>query len=867
MSVADIGGTQNIIFNFSQLNNTAAITYRLYGVAEATNGTLRIKGPDNNIEINGTINTDPATICNVSDDFNSTPLGAEWTDVGGNATTGSNLTIVTNSATALDYVHQDVSNAYNTTLSSLANTITWEFNMRQSRGNPNGFDSGEDGVAFVLGATDSDLTIADGYAVLLGEGGGTDNIKFVSFTDGIDENSNLTDIITDTVDYGNEYLSIRVTYDPTNDNWELYVRNDGTFLFNSPVSLDVSNLVGTAVVNTTFTDISLDFIATVFNHGNNANRTATFDNICISTDLTCNSTVTWNGSTWSPSAPNNSTAAVINGNYNTNSHGNFTACSLELNADLTVENGDFIEVINDLIINDGVTLTTETQGSFVQRGNGTLADSFTLNGTGSSEVIKTTSILNTEEDYTYWSSPVENITIADGLTDANSARRYTFNANNFLDTVGNGVDDNADAWTSVTDTDIMEAGKGYISMHGFFPFPLGTVRYDYVFEGSYNTGDIIQTVPYNATNVLNHWNLLGNPYPSAIDTNKFFTTNAGVVDQVLYMWSHVRPADGANPGNEVLNFNQSDYITVNTMGTAGNGGDINDDGMIDANDVPSQQVPSGQSFFIASIASGDVLFTNSMRVSGEDVNTEFYRTTNSNTSATTEKLWLNLSSDIGIYSQICVAYSDLATDGYDGKSIDTDKNYAGTAGFLYSLDNSGNGFYIIQGKASSSLNDSEILKIGFGTLISTTETYEIALPQFQGNYLTNNAIFIRDNDLGIVHNLKESPYQFTSDGGVFENRFEIVFTNNLLNVEDLSQTETTFSIIEKEDDNVEFSISDASLTIETIDIFDLQGRHVLSFEGNSNTEVVNMSSFSSSIFISKLKLSNGNSMTKKGIKK
>ncbi len=575
----------------------------------------------------------------------------------------------------------------------------------------------------------------------------------------------------------------------------------------------------------------------------------------------CSNTTIWNGTTWSAGLPDSSTSAIINGNYNTSAEDSFISCSLIINSGFTftIDNGDFIEAENFVLINNGATIITETQGSFVQNGIGTSAGVFKIAPMANASVIKTTAILNSFDDYTYWSSPVADITIIEGLNEANPGRRYTFNANNFLDTDGDGIDDDGNAWSQLGDADIMEAGKGYISMHGIFVLPLSTVGYDYIFEGSYNSGDIIQAVPYNASNARDHWNLLGNPYPSALDTDLFFSTNSTTVDGVLYMWSHVSPADAANPGNEVLNFNQNDYITINTMSTAGNG---------TTPDPPERRVPSGQSFFISSIAGGDVTFNNDMRVSGNNANEEFFRTSNTNNSDTIERLWINLSSEVGIYSQISIGYADFATDGYDGSHIDTQRNYAGNAGFLYTLDNEGDGFYVIQGKALSSLTEDETIKIGFGALISTNETYTIDAIKWEGDFLSSNTIYLKDKLLNTIHNLNETGYNFSSDGGFFEERFEIVFRqNNALSTDDVILSSKELTIVEQEDDNVEFSINNNTRRITSVSIYDLQGRLVYDLKGDSSKEVFNLSNIESQIYIAKVGLSDGQVISRKVFKK
>ena len=252
ITLVDNNNQQNVTFNVSQLNNTGAITYRLYGYAENTNGSGRLDGPGDNIEVNGSINDLTPVSCLVSDDFSAASLVVEWTDVGGNASIIDNrLSISTGGAAGYDYVTQDVTSFYNTTLSNLANPITWEFNMRQSTANPGGFNGNANGMAFILGNSDSDMLEGFGYAVVLGSPGNNTNpdfVRLVRFTDGIDGNASLSDIIVDTIDYGQEYLSIRVIYNPINDTWQLYVRNDG-INFSNPISLNATNLVGSAIDN------------------------------------------------------------------------------------------------------------------------------------------------------------------------------------------------------------------------------------------------------------------------------------------------------------------------------------------------------------------------------------------------------------------------------------------------------------------------------------------------------------------------------------------------------------------------------------------------------------------------------------------
>jgi len=175
---------------------------------------------------------------------------------------------------------------YNSSLSSNPNVVTWNFNMRQSQGNPNGFTSGTYGDAFILGSTSSTVaTSGNGYAVVLGDGSGTDPIRLVSFSGGIQSIGTTTTpyiLASNTVgltDFDVDYLSIRVTYTPSSNTWELFMRNDGLSAFADPAAGTMTSQ-GTAT-NTTYTSTSLTYMGAYWQGANNAGQAAFFDNVSV----------------------------------------------------------------------------------------------------------------------------------------------------------------------------------------------------------------------------------------------------------------------------------------------------------------------------------------------------------------------------------------------------------------------------------------------------------------------------------------------------------------------------------------------------------------------------------------------------------
>jgi hypothetical protein len=174
------------------------------------------------------------------------------------------------------------SSPYNTTLSSNTGVVTWTFNMRQIRTDPAGFVSGSYGVAFVLAGSSTTINNSgNGYAVVLGQSGSTDPIRLAKYNNGLQ--GTLTNIVTSNTsgltDFGAEYLSIKVTYTPNTNTWELFLRNDGASAFADPASGTLTSQ-GTAVENT-YTGSALAYLGGYWQGSTGATQTAFFDNVKV----------------------------------------------------------------------------------------------------------------------------------------------------------------------------------------------------------------------------------------------------------------------------------------------------------------------------------------------------------------------------------------------------------------------------------------------------------------------------------------------------------------------------------------------------------------------------------------------------------
>ena len=612
---------------------------------------------------------------------------------------------------------------------------------------------------------------------------------------------------------------------------------------------------------------------------------------CAYSCVACSSSVTWNGS-WTPAAPTSADAVIINANYNTGTHGDITACALTVNSGntLAITDNNYIAIEEDITVNGTGEITVSKFGSVVQN-NDVATTTISDLANGRIAVTKETAPINAWYEYTYWSSPVSGETIGDTFFATNADRRYLFNAENYKDSFAetnndntavagqDDVDDNFNDWQLTATTDVMQPGVGYAATLSPASFVFAGVGYAHIFEGVFNNG--IYNVPIyrnDSETADTNWNFVGNPYPSAIDIDAFFTANnydamtsTGSIDGAIYLWSqNTAPSDTTN-GNSNQNFTTSDYATINGSGEVAGG-----DGV-----TPNRYIPSGQGFFLSynnngdvvssstngdgdTIVEGDVTFTNSMRVTGN--NNQFFRNTNNTIN---NKVWLNLTSDNGIFSQILIAYLDGATNGNDGAFYDARRNIStGMAAFIYSTINGDDNLFAIQGKPSESITVNEVINLGLYTTITDPTVYTMSIAKFEGDFFNNNTIYLIDHVMNTTHNLSNGDYTFTSDTGHFNNRFQIVFNTNVLSVDTFELSTNSVSIIELDNGIVQFTVP-KNRTIASIEIYDMLGRQLYNGNGvsNTNVETIALSNFKSNVYITKIQLANGQIISKKAIKK
>jgi hypothetical protein len=370
---------------------------------------------------------------------------------------------------------------------------------------------------------------------------------------------------------------------------------------------------------------------------------------------------------------------------------------------------------------------------------------------------------------------------------------------------------------------IMIAGKGYIA-RGPSSFTSVGANLNATFVGVPNNGIITTPISRGSdtntafhtglngieiTNYSDNANLIGNPYPSALRASQFLFDNNAKIEGNVRLWTHgTLPAQIANPFYDsfVYNYTAGDYFTYNFTGASccpTAGADL--------------FIGAGQGFFVemkdGPAASNTVTFTNSMR-NYTYSNSLFYRpgqTPVDVESIQRNRIWVDLIDANGNSDRTLVGYIEGAT--MDKDSFFDCKTSTTAAMSVYTQ--IGNESFIIQGRALPfDITD----EIPVGVHLPTTGSYSFALAGVDGLFDTQN-IYLKDNALQLIHNLKTTPYQFAAEAGNCTNRFQLVFTNGALGA---AQFELDNTIQVATSESIQITSSDEP--IQSVIIYDVLGR-------------------------------------------
>ena len=542
--------------------------------------------------------------------------------------------------------------------------------------------------------------------------------------------------------------------------------------------------------------------------------------ICPQLSYPIGSAITYNGNF--SASPTLADVVTISSSGST---GTFSCNSLVLNADITLEDGDYVEVVNGITGTGKIIMSS--QASLVQRATG--VSSPTIELTKASRSMK-------QFDYIYWGAPVAPGEVFSQLA---FAKASTATLENAFDLKYKYVSGTSGGWQTLT---TIETGRGFITrVRPQAPFATGLTDYiNLKFTGIANNGDIIVPITNNPTNLnggTSH-NLLANPYPSALDADKFLQGNTDI-DGVIYIWKQQSTSEGSGTP-----YTQADYIAYTRAGSTSPSSIM---------DTFSGKIASGQGFLVKALdIDKTVIFTNCMRLTADNDN--FFKQA---ATATMDRYKVNMVGDNGVFSQIVVSYLPQCTLGYD-RMYDAGRNSVSTAQLFSIMENDGRKLAI---NARPSFADTDVVPLGVSKTGTVSENFTLSIQEKEGVFAVNTPIYVHDLLLNTYNDLTISDYTFSSDVTLLNTRFELVYQNGTLNNPDFENSKATAFI-----KNGLLSVS-ATLEMKSIAVYDILGRNVLTISTNGLKTTTNLFPFTEGIYIAKITMENGVIATTKLINK
>ncbi|MCB9425859.1 MAG: hypothetical protein H6584_02350 [Flavobacteriales bacterium] len=510
---------------------------------------------------------------------------------------------------------------------------------------------------------------------------------------------------------------------------------------------------------------------------------------------------TYNGS-WDVN-PSRVRDADLSASYDTGTGGSFVCNNLELasGVTLTIRNGDYVEVLNRAQTLGTAKIVVEAGGHFVQRCDKKASEAYIEHAHATRNLAY--------QDYAYWSSPIQE-DIVPTLAAAGMSRMYYW--------------DQTNRWQTMTNSSAagIGLGRGFIAWNGDASTPGGGKALAPTFTGTATNGIVNVTVTKDDDDASNSLNfaLLGNPYACALNGEEFLLANNPNIAGAYYVWtSNTRLAetDYAGSSDNTKNYNPADYATYNLTAGVGTAASASIEGGIGNSGAPTKYIASGQGFFVQALADATVVFKNFMRSTTGNTETLF----RGKKSAKKSRIWININDGDGGFKQMAVGYVGGASPEYDpffDAEMVTNSNVK-----IYSILEDKN--LTIQGRPYWHVNSDESIPVG---IYSKQETeLEVSIDHFDGEF-EYKEVYLEDKDLGVMHNLKDSSYRFSTTSGEYNDRFVLHFKSVVPVREEAEGNESDLIksnlIVSTNSDGVELVNDDYKIT--KVEVYNILGSKI-----------------------------------------
>lgn len=529
---------------------------------------------------------------------------------------------------------------------------------------------------------------------------------------------------------------------------------------------------------------------------------------------------------WSYGQPAaNGESAYFKSDYTISDDVNYCTVVVGGGATVKVASGKTLTLSQNLNVAEGSFMKFFNNSSLIQ------SDTNAVN-VGKIEYQRITPSVN-RYDYTYYSSPVIGQTL------------YHLSEDTLFDKFWSYF---GDEWQMELDLlQPMQPGKGYIirAPQTYTTSGVGA-PFEAYFKGIPSNGTIQVDINPN----VGAFNLVGNPYPSAVDSFLFTDLNSSILEGTVYVWNHEHGVSSTPNANGIYEYDNTDYAALNlTGGTNGLNGSI---------------IGAGQSFMVQTRAGAGLSpvakWKNSHRVTSQN-GVIFYKNAVTSEQAIhlpspkpAGRIWLKLEDVAGKSQKMLLGYINGATEeydnGFDGKQLQT--NGLGLYGLTASQEN-----MAILAKGMP-FNDEEVVHIGF----SASTTGAMSLSKFlEDGFFADYVVFVNDRLTNTLHNLSESAYAFNSAAGTFNERFVLAFKRKEFAVQNPDVRPLTVVVYDKAEAVQLHSNKDL---IKNVIVYDMAGR-VIARKQNCNSLEVALASLTRSnrLILVEIHLENGTVETQK----
>ena len=374
------------------------------------------------------------------------------------------------------------------------------------------------------------------------------------------------------------------------------------------------------------------------------------------------------------------------------------------------------------------------------------------------------------------------------------------------------------------------------------------------FKGVPFNGELAYPLAYTTTNpTVNHgYNLVGNPYPSNLDLQKLYNYNRGgfnnknVIDPTFQFWD--------NRGNTQLtqqgsSYNGANYAKFNVInGTGVPAGGTAAPGAIHPVRTPNQFVKVGTGFMVRakSTANGQPLYFNNSMRSSDNTGPGFFGKEGSR-----DRFWLSFTTPTEMQFMNAVVYFPNGDNGY---GLD-DSDASSSSERIYSIVDEHE--IAIQGRAPFTVDDK--VDLGFSAFVSGTHT--ISIYDKEGVFAQGQNIYLKDKQTGVITNLSQNSYTFTTDAGENTGRFEIIYKPETILVTDSVSKDQI--VVYRDQDNF---VIQSPKTIASVEVYEMSGKLFKVLKPNNKQAVLEGATLARGIYILHIKATDGEVTNKKIIR-